>query len=247
MRRPPCTQHWPGPGSYDCQVLKIYKKIDSPLEGHPAMFQLLEDGKERGTRGVDFSTGSLGHGLSLAAGMALHAKVYGYDYDVYTILGDGELQEGMPWEALMTVPNKGLHRICAFVDYNHLQVDGSVDDINQLEPLEKKLKAFNWEVKVIDGHDLYEILDLLAYFKLKRATRKKPLMIIANTLKGKGVQEIEGDFKYHAVPLTLEQLEKASKAFHHRMEEIDQELSRYSPSPVSVKEIKKTSPSPRAG
>ena len=231
-------------GFYDCQVLKIYKKIDSPLEGHPAMFQLLEDGKERGTRGVDFSTGSLGHGLSLAAGMALHAKVYGYDYDVYTILGDGELQEGMPWEALMTVPNKGLRRICAFVDYNHLQVDGSVDDINQLEPLEKKLKAFNWEVKVIDGHDFYEILDLLAYFKLKRATRKKPLMIIANTLKGKGVQEIEGDFKYHAVPLTLEQLEKASKAFHHRIEEIDQELSRYSSSPVSVKEIIKTSPPP---
>jgi transketolase len=229
-------------GFFDCQVLKIYKKIDSPLEGHPAMFQLLEDGKERGTRGVDFSTGSLGHGLSLAAGMALHAKVYGYDYDVYTLLGDGELQEGMPWEALMTVPNKGLTRTCAFVDYNHLQVDGSVDDINQLEPLEKKLKAFNWEVKVIDGHDFYEILDLLAYFKLKRATRKKPLMIIANTLKGKGVQEIEGDFRYHAVPLTLEQLEKASKTFHHRIEEIDRELSRYSPPTVPVKEIKKTSP-----
>jgi transketolase len=229
-------------GFFDCQVLKIYKKIDSPLEGHPAMFQLLEDGKERGTRGVDFSTGSLGHGLSLAAGMALHAKVYGYDYDVYTLLGDGELQEGMPWEALMTVPNKGLTRTCAFVDYNHLQVDGSVDDINQLEPLEKKLKAFNWEVKVIDGHDFYEILDLLAYFKLKRTTRKKPLMIIANTLKGKGVQEIEGDFRYHAVPLTLEQLEKASKAFHHRMEEIDREMSRYSPSTVPVKEIEKTSP-----
>jgi len=132
--------------------------------------------------------------------MALHAKVYGYDYDVYTILGDGELQEGMPWEALMTAPNKGLHRICGFIDYNHLQVDGSVDDINQLEPLEKKLKAFNWEVKVVDGHDFYEILDLLAYFKLKRKTRKNPLMIIANTLKGKGVQEIEGDFRYHAVP-----------------------------------------------
>jgi transketolase len=231
-------------GFFDCQVMKIYKKIDSPLEGHPAMFQVLGDDKERGTPGVDFSTGSLGHGLSLAIGLALHAKVYGYDYDVYTILGDGELQEGMPWEALMTAPNKGLHRICGFIDYNHLQVDGSVDDINQLEPLEKKLKAFNWEVKVVDGHDFYGILDLLAYFKLKRKTRKKPLMIIANTVKGKGVQEIEGDFKYHAVPLSLEQLEKASKAFRDRIEEIDRELAHCSPPAVPVVELKKTTPPP---
>ena len=162
----------------------------------------------------------------MAAGIALHAKIYGYDYDVYSILGDGELQEGMPWEACMTIANKGLTRLCAFVDYNHLQVDGSVDEINQLEPLEKKFKAFNWEVRIVDGHDFYEILDVLAYFKLKRATRTKPLMVIANTIKGKGVKEIEGDFKYHALPLTLEQLDKASKAFLHRMEEIDQELPR---------------------
>ena len=230
-------------GFFDCQVLKIYRKIDSPLEGHPAMFQVLDRGEERGTRGVDFSTGSLGHGFSVAAGIALHAKIYGYDYDVYSILGDGELQEGMPWEACMTIANKGLTRLCAFVDYNHLQVDGSVDEINQLEPLEKKFKAFNWEVRIIDGHDFYEILDVLAYFKLKRAARTKPLMVIANTIKGKGVQEIEGDFKYHALPLTLEQLEKASKAFLHRMEEIDQELPKYSYK-LPTKEIVKTSPPP---
>lgn len=231
-------------GFFDCQVLKIYRKIESPLEGHPAMFQVLEDGKERGTRGVDFSTGSLGHGFSVAAGIALHAKIYGYDYDVYAILGDGELQEGMPWEACMTIANKGLTRLCAFVDYNHLQVDGSVDEINQLEPLDKKFKAFNWEVKVINGHDFYEILDVLAYFKLKRTIRTKPLMVIANTIKGKGVEEIEGDFKYHALPLTLDQLEKASKAFLHRMEEIDQELPRYSQHTLPTKEIVKTSPPP---
>jgi transketolase len=229
-------------GFFDCRVLKIYRKIESPLEGHPAMFQVLGDGKERGTPGVDFSTGSLGHGLSVAAGIALHAKIYGYGYDVYAILGDGELQEGMPWEACMTIANKGLTRLCAFVDYNHLQVDGSVDQINQLEPLEKKFKAFNWEVRTIDGHDFYEILDVLAYFKLKRGTRTKPLMVIANTIKGKGVEEIEGDFKYHAVPLTLEQLEKASKAFLHRIEEIDQELPRYSQHTLPTKEIVKTSP-----
>jgi len=141
----------------------------------------------------------------------------------------------------MTIANKGLTRLCAFVDYNHLQVDGSVDEINQLEPLEKKFKAFNWEVKIVDGHDFYEILDVLAYFKLKRATRTKPLMVIANTIKGKGVKEIEGDFKYHAVPLTLEQLEKASKTFLHRMEEIDQELPGYS-FKIPAKEIVKTPP-----
>jgi transketolase len=231
-------------GFFDCRVLKIYRKIDSPLEGHPAMFQALDDGKERGTRGVDFSTGSLGHGFSAAAGIALHAKIYGYDYDVYSILGDGELQEGMPWEACMTIANKGLTRLCAFVDYNHLQVDGSVDEINQLEPLEKKFKAFNWEVKVIDGHDFYQILDALAYFKLKRTTRTKPLMVIANTVKGKGVKAIEGDFKYHAVPLSPEQLEKASTAFVHRMEEIDRELSKCSKQTLPQKEIIKASPPP---
>jgi transketolase len=230
-------------GFFDCDVLKIYRKIDSPLEGHPAMYQVLKDGKERGTRGVDFSTGSLGHGFSVAAGVALHAKIYGYDYDVYTILGDGELQEGMPWEACMTIANKGLTRLCAFVDYNHLQVDGSVDEINQLEPLDKKFKAFNWEVKVIDGHDYYQILDVLAYFKLKRLARTKPLMVIANTTKGKGVPEIEGDFKYHALPLTLEQLERASKSFHERIEEIDEEITKYSSDSVAVKDrVKRPSP-----
>lgn len=227
-------------GFYDCDVLKIYRKIDSPLEGHPAMFQRLGDGKERGTRGVDFSTGSLGHGFSVAAGMALHAKIYGYDYDVYAILGDGELQEGMPWEACMTIANKGLTRLCAFVDYNHLQVDGSVDEINQLEPLEKKFKAFNWDVKVIDGHDYYQILDVLAYFKLREAVRTKPLMVVANTIKGKGVAEIEGDYRYHAVPLTLEQLDKASKTFQTRIEEIDREMVKYSQNSIPVRPLTKT-------
>jgi transketolase len=97
-------------------------------------------------------------------------------------------------------------------------------------------------VKVIDGHNFHDLLDVLAYFKLKRQTRTKPLMAIANTIKGKGVEEIEGDFKYHAVPLTLEQLEKASKAFHHKMEEVDQELPRYSPHTLPTKEFVKTSP-----
>lgn len=226
-------------GYFDPKILKIYRKIDSPLEGHPAMYQVFTGGSERGIRGVDFSTGSLGHGLSVAAGLALQAKVYGFDYDVYVMLSDGEFQEGMPWEGCMTIANKGLHRICAFVDYNHLQVDGSVDEINSLEPFEKKFKAFNWDVKVINGHDFYDILDVLAYFKLKNSRRTKPVMVIANTIKGKGVQEIEGIYKYHAVPLTLEQQESASKVFHLKMEELDRALLSYSAETVQVKPLVK--------
>ncbi|MBW1806417.1 MAG: hypothetical protein JRJ06_08670, partial [Deltaproteobacteria bacterium] len=100
-------------GFFSKDILKIYKKIDSPLEGHPAMYRVYENGEEHGIKGVDFSTGSLGHGLSAAAGMALHAKVYGYDYNVYAMTGDGDMQEGMTWEAAMTIPNKGLNNVCA--------------------------------------------------------------------------------------------------------------------------------------
>jgi transketolase len=228
-------------GYFDPEVMKIYRKIDSPLEGHPAMYQVLKDGSERGIRGVDFSTGSLGHGLSIGAGIAIHARTYGTDCDVYVILSDGELQEGMPWEACMTIANKGLHRLCAFVDYNRLQVDGPVDEINSLEPLEKKFKAFNWEVKVINGHDFDEILGVLAYFKLKKNRRTRPLMVIANTIKGKGVPEIEGNYRYHATPLTLEQQEKASNVFRLRMEEIDRELAKGSFKSFPVKAVAESS------
>jgi len=229
-------------GFFDPQILKIYRKIDSPLEGHPAMYQVSCDGEERGTKGVDFSTGSLGHGLSVAAGVALHAKIYGFDYDVYVILSDGEFQEGMPWEACMSIGNKGFTRLCAFVDYNHLQVDGSVDEINSLEPLEKKFRAFNWDVRIINGHDFYEIFDVLAYFKLKRDRRTKPLMVIANTIKGKGIPEIEGVYKYHAVPLTLEQQERSSKVFQKRIEELNQEIGNGSTQTIPVQKRAKEKP-----
>jgi transketolase len=177
-------------GFFSEDLLKIYRKIDSPLEGHPAMYRVFtENGKtvEHGTRGVDFSTGSLGHGLSVGAGMALHAKVYGYDYNVYVILSDGEFQEGMIWEACLAIPNKNLNNVCGFIDYNRLQVDGSIDRINQLDPLDKKLEAFNWDVRVINGHDFYAIIDALDDFKKTRDQRDKPMMIVANTIKGKGV------------------------------------------------------------
>ncbi|MCK4790261.1 MAG: transketolase, partial [Desulfobacteraceae bacterium] len=176
-------------GFFSEDLLRIYRKIDSPLEGHPAMYRVYTDKAnmvEHGTKGVDFSTGSLGHGLSIGAGMALHAKVYGYDYNTYVILGDGDFQEGMVWEACLTIPNKKLNNICGFIDYNRLQVDGCTDDINQLDPLDEKLKAFNWDVRVIDGHDFYAIIDSLDYFKRTRNQNDKPLMIVSNTIKGKG-------------------------------------------------------------
>jgi transketolase len=122
-------------GFFSPDVLKIYTKIESPLEGHPAMYRIFNENgqqKEHGTKGVDFSTGSLGHGLSLGAGMALHSRIYGLDYNVFVITGDGELQEGMVWEALLTIPNKGLTNFMAVIDYNRLQSDDRVDEINQL-------------------------------------------------------------------------------------------------------------------
>ena len=226
-------------------LLKIYRKIDSPLEGHPAMYRIFnENGKrvEHGTKGVDFSTGSLGHGLSVGAGMALHAKVYGYNYNVYVILSDGEFQEGMTWEACLAIPNKKLNNVCGFIDYNRLQVDGSVDQINQLDPLDEKLKAFNWDVKVISGHDFYAIIDVLEYFKKTRNQTEKPLMVVANTIKGKGVPEIENVFKYHAVPLTMEEYQRAERDFLAKIEILEKKIASQRPVQIKVKPLLKTQP-----
>lgn len=232
-------------GFFSEDLLRIYRKIDSPLEGHPAMYRVFnEDGKivEHGTKGVDFSTGSLGHGLSIASGMALHAKVYGYDYNVYVILSDGEFQEGMTWEACLTIPNKRLNNIFGFIDYNRLQVDGSVDEINSLDPLDEKLRAFNWDVKVISGHDFYAILDVLYYFKRTRNKTDKPLMVVANTIKGKGVPEIENVYKYHAVPLTMEEYERAEKGFLSKIEILEKKIQSRKLPPIKIKPLIKTNP-----
>ena len=232
-------------GFFSKELLRIYRKIDSPLEGHPAMFRVfMEDDKmvEHGTRGVDFSTGSLGHGLSAGAGMALHAKVYGYDYNVYVILGDGDFQEGMIWEACLTIPNKKLNNICGFIDYNRLQVDGCSDDINRLDPLDEKLKAFNWDVRVIGGHDFCAIIDALDYFKKTRQQNKNPLMIICNTIKGKGVSEIENDYRYHAVPLSMEQYERAERNFLGKIDILEKKITSPEPPEMKIKQMVKSQP-----
>ncbi|MFC1798944.1 transketolase C-terminal domain-containing protein [Thermodesulfobacteriota bacterium] len=214
-------------GFFSHDLLNIYRKIDSPLEGHPAMYRVFEEnGKpvEHGTKGVDFTTGSLGHGLSAAAGMALHANVYGYDYLVYVLLGDGDLQEGMIWEAAMTIPNKKLNNVCAIIDYNRLQVDGCTDEINCLDPLDDKFRAFNWDVQTLDGHDLGALVDALANFKASRSHRKRPLAIIANTVKGKGVIEIENEYKYHALPLNMDEFNRAEKDFDRRIQQLESKI-----------------------
>jgi len=224
-------------GFFSENLLKIYRKIDSPLEGHPAMYRkFTRSGRsvEQGTRGVDFSTGSLGHGLSAGAGMALHAKVYGYDYNVFAILGDGDLQEGMTWEACLTIPNKKLNNVFGFIDYNRLQVDGSVDDINCLDPLEDKFKAFNWEVRTIDGHDYSAIVDVLAYFKSSRTKTDKPLMVIGRTVKGKGVSEIENVCKYHALPLTDDAFERVEADCLSRIDMLEKKIDGRPPAAAEI-------------
>jgi transketolase len=216
-------------GFIDKEAFEIYRKIECPLEGHPVMCRMwTEDDQvvEKGISGVDFAAGSLGHGLSAAAGMALHAKIYGYNYQVFAMLGDGDLQEGMTWEACLTIPNKNLNNVCAWVDYNRLQVDGSTEDINSLFPLADKFSAFGWKVVEIDGHDIYAIMNTLAAFKTTRSSEARPMMVIANTIKGKGVPEIEGNYVYHAVPLSVEQNKRAQAAFEAKIEVLTKELGK---------------------
>jgi transketolase len=229
-------------GFFSKDLLKIYRKIDSPLEGHPAMYRVIkENGKavEYGTRGVDFSTGSLGHGLSAAAGMALHAKVYGYDYNVYAMMGDGDLQEGMIWEACLAIPNKKLNNVCGFIDYNRLQVDGCTDDINQLDPLDDKFRAFNWDVRVINGHDFYAIIDALCEFKQTRHEKVKPMMIVANTVKGKGVVDCENVCSFHAVPLDMEEYARAEKEFLSQINHLEKKIAAQKLPKIKVKPLVK--------
>ena len=232
-------------GFFSEDILKIYRKIDSSLEGHPAMFRIFnENGRavEHGTKGVDFSTGSLGHGLSAAAGMALHAKVYGYDYYVYAVLGDGDLQEGMTWEAAMSIANKRLNNLCAFIDYNRLQVDGCSDVINSLDPLDEKFKAFNWDVRVLSGHDYYALIDVLDYFKRSRLHEQRPLVVIANTVKGKGIVDCENVCSFHAVPLNMEEYAAAEKEFLDKIEKLEKKTAARSGVKIDVRPLDKSAP-----
>jgi transketolase len=184
-------------GYFPVEWLDTLRKIDSPLQGHPDM---------RKTPGVEMSSGSLGQGLSIANGMALAAKIDDRDYRVYILLGDGEIQEGQVWEAAMTAAHHKLDNVCAIVDNNGLQIDGPIDDIKSLGSISAKWESFGWHIIEIDGHDMKQILN--AYDEA-REIKGRPTMIVACTLKGKGVSFMEGKVDYHGVAPTEEECKAA--------------------------------------
>ena len=183
-------------GYFDVSELKNLRHIGSFLQGHPDM---------KHTPGVDMSSGSLGQGISAACGMALSAKHFGNNFNVYTVLGDGELEEGQVWEAAMFAGNKGLSNLTAFIDFNNLQIDGTIDEVNSAKPIDKKFEAFNWYVLTIDGHDFDQIEAALKEAK----TVDEPVAIIANTVKGKGVSFMENQVSWHGSAPNDEQYETA--------------------------------------
>lgn len=184
-------------GYFPREELKTFRHIDSYLQGHPDM---------KGTPGVDMTTGSLGLGFSAACGMALSAKISGESYRVYSVLGDGESEEGQVWEAAMFAAHKKLDNLCIFLDYNGLQIDGPISEVNDPSPLDSKFEAFGWNVLVIDGHDI-EAID--SAVKAAKACKGKPTAIICRTVKGKGVSFMENSVKWHGSAPNEEQYKQA--------------------------------------
>ena len=179
------------------EELMTLRKIGSKLQGHP-------DSKK--IKSIDISTGSLGQGLSNAVGLAIGAKMDNDNSRVYTLLGDGELQEGLVWEAVMSAAHYKLDNLIVFVDYNKLQIDGNNEDVMGLKPLDKKFESFGWNVITIDGHDFKEIEKALSD---ARSIDKKPTVIIANTVKGKGVSFMENNAGWHGNAPSNEQRDLA--------------------------------------
>lgn len=184
-------------GYFPKSELDNLRKIGQMLQGHPDM---------KGTPGVDMTTGSLGQGISAACGMAKSAKMFKEDYRVFALLGDGEVQEGIVWEAAMFAAHNKLDNLVAFLDHNGLQIDGKNEDVMSIDPIDEKFKAFGWNVIVIDGHNLEEIAKAL---DMARERNGKPTMIVANTVKGKGVSFMENQVGWHGKAPSDEELEKA--------------------------------------
>lgn len=196
-------------GYFPAEELKTFRKSDSMLQGHPNMNM---------TPGVDMSTGSLGQGLSVAAGMALGAKIGGKNFRTYAILGDGEIQEGQIWEAAMYASAKGLDSLTAVVDNNDLQIDGSIKDVNSPYPIPEKFKAFGWNVIEICAHNFDEID---AAFKAAGECKGKPTMIIAKSVKGKCVSFMENDYKWHGSAPNTEQYEQAMRELNAELAKLE--------------------------
>jgi transketolase len=186
-------------GYFDPSLLKTLRKIGSPLQGHPCSTKL---------PGIEISTGSLGQGLSIANGMALGLKMEKRNSRVYCLLGDGETQEGQVWEAAMTASHYNLDNLCAIIDNNGLQIDGQCCDIMCIEPIVNKWEAFGWNVIDINGHDMKAVIGAL---DIAESVKMKPTMIVARTVKGKGVSFFENKVEYHGITPTHEELEMALK------------------------------------
>lgn len=184
-------------GYFPVEDLKMFRKIDSYLQGHPDCNKV---------PGVDMTSGSLGQGLSVANGMALAGKLAKKDYHVYVILGDGELAEGQVWEAAMSASHYRLNKVIAFVDFNGLQIDGKVTDVMDITPISEKFSAFGWNVMMIDGHNFAEIH---AAVEKAKTSVDKPTVIIANTVKGKGVSYMENSAGWHGKAPNEEEYIKA--------------------------------------
>ncbi|MCQ2503090.1 MAG: transketolase [Saccharofermentans sp.] len=197
-------------GYFPVEDLKTLRHLGSHLQGHPCMNE---------TPGVDMSSGSLGQGVSVAVGMALAAKLSGDSYRVYTLTGDGEIQEGQIWEAFMFAGAKGIDNLTVVIDNNGLQIDGKVEDVCSVYPIDKKLEAFNFNVVCIDGHDFDQIRDAFAQAK---ACKGKPTAIIMKTTKGKGVSYMENQAGWHGKAPSDEEYEQAIKELDEQLAKINE-------------------------
>lgn len=186
-------------GFFPVEDMKSLRKIGSYLQGHPDM---------KGIPGVDMSSGSLGQGISAGVGMAISAKLSNDDYRVYTLLGDGEIQEGQVWEASMLASHRQLDNLVVIVDNNNLQIDGSIEEVNSPYPIDKKFEAFNFHVINVDGHNFEE---LEKAFNEAKTIKNKPTAIIAKTVKGKGVSFMENNVAWHGSAPNEEQYNEAMK------------------------------------
>ncbi len=182
-------------GFIEKSELKTFRKLGTRLQGHPSLW----------CPGVEVATGSLGQGLSMACGIAMALKIDKNPAHVFVLLGDGEMQEGNVWEALMQAPHRKLNNLTAIIDRNRLQIDGETECVKKLDNLADKLKAFNWNVTEINGHDINQIYDAIEAAK----KADKPTAIIANTIKGKGVSFMENNAGWHGKAPSTEDYEKA--------------------------------------
>ncbi|WP_295579845.1 transketolase [uncultured Oscillibacter sp.] len=196
-------------GFFPEEDLLTLRHIGSHLQGHPNMNL---------TPGVDMSTGSLGQGISVAAGMALAAKYQGKDCRVYTLLGDGEIQEGQVWEALMFAHHYHLDNLCIIIDNNGLQIDGRVEDVMNPYPIPEKLRAFGFQVAEIDGHDFDQMEEAFAQ---ARKTKGVPFAIVMKTVKGKGVSYMENQTGWHGKAPNDEEYETAMKELSAQLAEVE--------------------------